>query len=82
MRGNLEIAGEEDGEDGVVEEIQRPEQTSCSDGSILDHPVRDEWLLRNPGVPRDEDNEYDNAQYKHRNKRAPVPVIAVPGPCE
>lgn len=74
--GNLEIAGEEDGEARVVEEVEHGQNASRNDGSLLDHAERHEGLLGELGVPDEKDGDDNDSNNQHGNVSALVPSIA------
>lgn len=74
--GNLEIAGEEDGEARVVEEVEHGQDTSRNDGSLLDHAERHKRFLGELGIPDEKDGDDNDSDNQHSDVSALVPSIA------
>lgn len=62
---NLKIAGKEDCEARVVEEIQDGQSASSNDGALLDHPERNEGNGGELGIPEKKDANDDQADDEH-----------------
>lgn len=77
MPCDLEIAGEEDGEARVVEEIQHGEDAGCDYGALFDHSEGHEGDFGVFGIPEEEEADDEDANDEHGDVGALIPSLTV-----